>query len=388
VSSKPGAGQLSRLKDADFGKLVRPVSDWLLRASKNLLVHGRDKFELLWEKLITILTTDQKTGDSAIIAQDEQHDWATEALNSPAGYMAQALFNDLGSEIQRAAGLPEEWRERADQLLSLPGNPRRHALAIFCHNLTYLFHIDPEWTERALLSAITGNDDDDTGAFWAGFFWGARPPQEALYLKMKPALLALAHEASFARRQHAEILAGILLVGWNGRVTATGERAITNEEMRAVLIEADDEFRSQVVWQLDAWSKDQSGPWPKEALVFLNDVWPKQIVAKTSGVSARLAELAFSRDEDFPDYVDAVLPLVVPINRDHMRLPTLQRSQGRSVIENFAKKTLELLVAILPGDPQKWPYGMDEVLRRIALAEPSLLNDARLVGLNRIWNAR
>lgn len=162
------AARLSRLKDADFGKLVRPVSDWLLRASKNLLVHGRDKFERLWEKLITILTTDQKTGDSAIIAQDEQHDWATEALNSPAGYMAQALFNDLGSEIQRAAGLPEEWRERAEQLLSLPGNPRRHALAIFCHNLTYLFHIDPEWTERALLSAIIGNDDDDTGDFGRG----------------------------------------------------------------------------------------------------------------------------------------------------------------------------------------------------------------------------
>jgi hypothetical protein len=55
--------------------------------------------------------------------------------------MAQALFNDLGS-AQRAAGLPQEWRNRADQLLSLTGDPRRHAIAIFCHNLTYLFHVD------------------------------------------------------------------------------------------------------------------------------------------------------------------------------------------------------------------------------------------------------
>jgi hypothetical protein len=382
------AARLSRLKDPDFGKLVRPISDWLLRASKNLLVNGRDKFHQLWERLIATLTIDQQTGDSSIITQDKQHDWATEALNSPAGYMAQALFNDLGSDIQRAAGLPEEWRERADQLLSLPGNPRRHALAIFCHSLIYLFHIDPEWTERSLISAIAGNDNDDTGAFWAGFFWGARPPQEALYLKMKPALLALAHEASFARRQHAEILAGILLIGWNGRVIATGERAVTNEEMRAVLIEADDEFRSQVVWQLDTWSKDQSGPWPKETLVFLNSVWPKQIVAKTSGVSARLAELALSHDEDFPDYVDAVLPLVIPIDRDHMRLPTLQRSTERTVIEKFPEKTLELLAAILPSDARKWPHGIDDALRRIGLADPALLNDVRFIELNRIWNAR
>jgi hypothetical protein len=259
------AARLSRLTDADFRKLVRPISDWLLRASKTLLSNGRGKFQLLWERLIAILTTDQQTGDSSIIAQDKQHDWATEALNSPAGYMAQALFNDLGSGTQAGAGLPEEWRQRADQLLALPGNNRRHALAIFCHNLTYLFHIGPEWTERALVSAISGNDEDDKAALWAGFFWAARPPQEALYLKMKPALLALAHEASFARRQHAQILAGILLFGWNGRVTTTNKRVITNEEMRAVLIEADDEFRSQVVWQLDIWSKDQSRPWAKDS---------------------------------------------------------------------------------------------------------------------------
>ena len=180
----------------------------------------------------------------------------------------------------------------------------------------------------------------------------------------------------------------MLLIGWNGRVTATGERAITNEEMRAVLIEADDEFRSQIVWQLDIWSKDQSGPWPRETLIFLNNVWPKKIIAKAPGISERLAELAFSHDEDFPDYVDAVLPLVIPINRDHVTLPTLEKSQERTVIEKFPEKTLELLAAILPEDARKWPYGTGDALTRIGLAAPSLLSDSRLVGLNRIWNAR
>ena len=295
----------------------------------------------------------------------------------------------VGSNLQPTAGLPLEWRKWADQLLALRGHPRRHAIAIFCHHLTYLFHIDRGWTDRALVSVITErNDNDDVGAFWAGFFWAARAPQEPLYLEMKAALLDLAREASFARRQHAQILAGILLIGWNGRVAVNRERAITNDEMRAVLIEADDEFRSQVVWQLDTWSKDQSGPWPKEALVFLKEVWPKQIGAKTSGVSVRLAELAFSQDKDFPEYVDAVLPLVIRIDQDHMRLPTLHRSPEHSVIETFPTKTLELLSAILPDDARRWPYGMDEVLRRIGVADPALLNDERLVALNRTWNAR
>lgn len=382
------AARLSRLGDSDFSRLVRPISDWLLRASKTLLANGHDKFEQLWARLITTLSTDLQAGNSSIIVQNKQHEWATEALNSPAGYMAQALFNDLDPNIQTQAGLPKEWRERADQLLALPGNARQHALAILCYHLTYLFHVDAGWTERVLVSVVAGSNVDDIGAFWAGFFWGARVPQEALYLRMKAELLALAREAPFARRQHSEILADILLIGWNGRISASGERAITNDEMRAVLIEADDEFRSQIVWHLETRSKDQGGPWSKEALVFLNDVWPRQIAAKTSGVSARLAELAFSHDQDFPDYVDAVLPLVIPIDRDHIRLPTLQRSRESSVIEKFPEKTLELLTAILPNDARAWPYGMNEVLARIGIANPSLLNDGRLFELSRIWNAR
>ena len=225
--------------------------------------------------------------------------------------------------------------------------------------------------------------------FGPDFFWGARPPKRRLYLKMKPALLALAHEASFARRQHAEILAGILLIGWDGRVTATGERAITNEEMRSLLIEADDEFRSQMIWQLDTWlEKDTNSTWPKAALVFLKEVWPKQIAANTPGVSAHLAELAFSHEDNFPDYVDAVLPLVITINQDHLMIPSLLRSQERSVIEKFPEKTLQLLATILPEDGRKWPYGIDDVLRRIGQADAALLNDPRLIELNRIWNAR
>lgn len=381
------AAKLLRLSDKDFGRLVTPISDWFLRVSKNLLIDGRRKFEGLWDRLIAIISADQQAGRSSIIA-DAQHDWATAALNSPTGYMAQALFHDLDSNIPASAGLPEEWRKRADQLLVLAGDPRRHALAILSHNLVYLYYIDPKWTERALVSAIERNNDEDIGAFWAGFFWAARTPQVALFLRMKPALLALAREASFARRQHAEILAGMLLVGWNKRISSSGERAVTDEEMRAVLIQADDEFRSQIIWQLDNWSKNYEGPWPTETLVFLKVAWPKQINAKSSSISARLAELALSHDKDFPDYVDAVLPLVISIDQDHMRLPTLQKSEQRSVVEKFPEKTLELFVAILPEDARRWPYGIDEVLRRIGVANPTLLNDMRLVRLNRIWNTR
>jgi hypothetical protein len=153
------------------------------------------------------MEADERIGDSSVITQNKQHDWATEAINSPAGYLAQALFNDLNDEVTKKYRLPDEWKQRASQLLCLPGDARRHALAIFCHNLTYLFYLDPTWTDQALVSALVRNESEDADAFWAGFFWGARPPQETLYLKMKPALLALVRKSNIAKRQHTENIA-------------------------------------------------------------------------------------------------------------------------------------------------------------------------------------
>ena len=272
--------------------------------------------EEFWKNLFNHqFEADERVGDSSIITQNKQHDWATESLNSPAGYLAQALFNDLDDGVTKETGRLKNGDNEANQLLSLPGDARRHALAIFSSQPNLSFSSRPGLGRPSTRVCSLRNESSDVDAFWAGFFWGARAPQETLYLKMKPALLALARESNFAKRQYTENLAAILLIGWQGRVTATGSRAISDDEMRTVILEADDEFRSQLVWQLDNWSKSKDKPLHEEALTFLRSVWPKQVAAKTPGVSARLAELAFSHEEEFAEYVDAVLPLVIPIDQ-------------------------------------------------------------------------
>jgi len=75
--------------------------------------------------------------------------------------------------------------------------------------------------------------------------------------------------------------------------------------------------------------------------------------------------------------VDAILPLVIAINQDHMRRPTLRNHKSVTLLKNFGE-TLDLLAAILPEDARKWTNGMGDVLRHIGLANPSLLNDVRL----------
>ena len=63
------------------------------------------------------------------------------------------------------------------------------------------------------------------------------------------------------------------------------------------------------------------------------------------------------------------------------------RSSGREEDDEtnlavmYPEEYLNLLYAILPDQPEKWPYGAHEVLKIIERASPKLLNDPRLIEL-------
>jgi hypothetical protein len=301
--------------------------------------------------------------------------------------MAQAIMNDPHkNDLKVGDGFPTQWIERVDELLSLKGDLRRHALVIFSFNMNWCFAIDPLWTETNLISVLVQRNDDSE-AVWAGFFWGAQVPRKALYLKMKLSLLDLAKKSSFVRRRHTENLSAILLLGWRTIDETSGARFVTNEEMRTVLINVDDEFRSRILWQLERWSSTKDEHGSEDILVFLQQVWPRQKAAKSPVVSARLCDLAFSNEDKFAEYVDCVLPLVIPIEQGHLSIPSLRNSND-TIVDKFPEKTLALLNAVLPEDARNWPYGIDETFKRIGSSNNALLKDERLIELKRRWNAR
>jgi hypothetical protein len=348
-----------------------------------LLPERRDVLDRLWMRIVGLLRTYPQSGESTIIRGSHQPDWATEALNSSVGHLAQVLMSDSSiQELKAGDGFPDWWKERCDDLLSLSGDRRRHALAIFCHNLVWLFAVDQRWVTKAFLPVIE-RQDGDSDAFWAGFFWGAKVPQEQLFIQMKPALLRLAHKKSDTRRKHAEILAGILLAGWGSKIQHGEIRTVTNPEMTALLVDAGDDFRTQLLWHLENWTKIPESHWVDDAATLLTQVWPKQMAAKTPRVSAKLAELAFAQGDRFPSFVDYVLPLVLPIDQDYINVPILRRERD-SLVDKFPERTLALLHAILSDSARQWPYGVSEILDRIGKADPRLLADSRLIKLNRI----
>jgi hypothetical protein len=382
------AERISRIPASALTELIYPVTEWILASSKVLLSEFPTQFDRVWKKLISTLRSKPDSGKSSVIRGSQEPDWAGEALNAPVGKLAQALMtNSQKGGDTTGKGFLSPWISGVDELLSLDGDLRRHALVIFAFNLNWFFAIDPVWTEKNLISVLD-EEGQDQSALWAGFFWGAKVPDRELYMRLKPYLLVLAKRKSITRHNHVEVLAALLLAGWGSADSTTGERYVTSEEMRDVLVNVDDDFRAKVLWQLGRWSSEAqegNGNWAQQLTIFLVEVWPRQKSAKTPRITAALCDLAFANAAAFPERVDIILPLMTKIDQDSRH--DLTRLED-SIVDQYPERTLALLSAILPENAAFWPYGIEGVLERIGNADSSLLKDHRFVELKRRWNAR
>ncbi len=386
------AEQLARYSDDAIAVFIRPATNWILTISRLLAAQYPASFDRVVSTLIQTLATKPKDSSSAILRGNKEPDWTMEALNGPAGKIAQTVFNDTRKDLAKIGeGFPQDWLGYVNDLLALPEDLRRHTLVIFAHRLNWFYAIDPKWSEENLLSVLRSDDLDDKNAFWAGFFWGTRALGQKLYFRLKPYLLKLAKQRGVTHREHSEVLAGIILVKWDSFVEGTNKRCITGDELRDVLLHADDEFRSQLLWHAERWSSEiQDGAenkWASTLMELLKNFWPRQKSATSPKMSARLCELAFSDKKRFPEFVEIILPLLTQIDDAHWMLPILNPAND-NIPDLYPCETLSLLHAVLPENVSAWPYGIKDWLGRISEADSKLKTDERFFELKRKWDSR
>lgn len=386
------AERISRYPNLTVAEFILPASYWTLKTSEQLAAVFPQTFDRILSKLISVLRLHPTTGGSTIVRGNKDTDWATEALNSPAGKIAQALFNDPRKHgLKAGEGFPTEWVAYVDDLLRLSGDPRRHALVIFAHNLNWFYTIDPCWTEANMLSVLDNNNEQDRNAIWSGFFWGATVPNRKLYMRLKTNLLSVAEQPSLLRHKFGNVLSGMILAGWGTANEETGERFISSTELHDVLLNTDDEFRSQILWQAEEWLEAKEDEvrekWETRILELIRDVWPRQKSIKTPTMSARLCGLAFSNAKSFPEIAEKVLPLLTTIDRHNLILHDLIQPENK-IVDLYPRQTLAILHAVLPDDVASWPYGIENIIHRIGETDDGLILDERLLELKRKWNSR
>jgi SIR2-like domain len=377
------AERLAELPQPLIVELVHPIADWMMSVSQNHPIKVQ-QFDSLWPKVLGALRT--SAGSAGTRSSGKDVDWASEALNSAAGKLAQVLMSDSRkADPVVAAGFADGWLPRVEELLAIGGDVRRQAIAIFSFNLIWFFHKDPAWTEAHLLCVLGHPDYED--ALWAGFLWNGHIAQRQLYLRLKAALLGLVRRTWMSQHGHQEILAAVLLAGWDQLDTADGTRTITDDEMRGLLLDASDEFRAQVLWHLGGCINHAPDTWTANARTFLTAAWPRQKVIKTPRTSARLCELALSSPRTFAQISDLVISRARRAEGEHLGLLGFVEKSNEFLALD-AERVLALLHAVLPTDVREWPYKIETVFDKIGNANPALVRDARLIELWQRWNSR
>jgi len=374
------ARTLAALPTEKLGGIGRAAASWFEAAGKALWVSHPQEFDSLWNKFIDVLNADEDVNKSSLVRGDRAVDWATEAINSPAGDLAELVILISPEKPEdKNAGFPKTWLARVEQLLSLPGDSRRYALVILGFQLVWLFARDPGWTDSHIVAVLGDSSvqEADKEAIWSGVFWRAHVPQLALYTKLKPQLMQMVRADSPQRSRHTEILAGFLLAGWSP--SKDGERVVSSEEMRALLLEGDEAFRLQILYSLDRWS-DGDGPWASHAVQFLREAWPKQKSIRTPRISARLCELALSQKQNFPEMAEVVSSLVTKVGDDRIFIPELRKTD-ETIAGQHPVEMLGLLYAVLPENRTHWPWGADAALNALAEKMPSIRSDPRFIEL-------
>lgn len=380
-STDVGKALLS-VSDHDFAEIALSASDWFEKKADSIRQCDSSVFEALWNKFIAALTSEEEAGSSALVRDEDVPDWSTEAINSPAGNLAELLISNKGQEeFEAGERLPQSWTGKAEELLALPGDSRRFALVIFGFDLRFLYYVDPEWTEAKLLSVL-GSDEalnPDAEALWAGFFWRAHVPQEELFERLKPHLVSLLDDQRQQKSHHVEILAGIILAGWSAHADGETNRIISDSEFRAFILRASPAFRRNVLWTLDRWS-DDGNDWSKNIPDFLQNVWPKQKSIRSKEISARLVDLALSQKSNFPEVAKLVAGLVSKVDDDRLFVPELRQSED-AIASRYPAELLDLLHAVLPESAALWPFGAAEALEVIGKTKPALRTTSKYIEL-------
>lgn len=382
------AEQICCYSDTELANLVYSVASWFRKIALNLAGNHHKIFLALAEKLIAALSLQTVESRTAIVRGSKDADWSLEASNSPTGKLAGALLSDSSiRNLMPTQGLPNDWQSLAEKILSLPGDLHRHALVIFSQRLNWFFQVGPEWTKANLLSFLVSKDIQDQEALWAGILNGGELSGQDIFIFLKPYMLRLVNTGVLKKHSEWATLANLLLSAWALTDTSTGEKWITDEELREALLHFNDDVRSHVLWQAGSWAKKEKDNWAQLLLELLRNVWPKQLVAKSEVVSKRLLDLAFVDNDLFPELAEAVLPLLTEISDQYYLFEILQPPCVDRVT-GYPLETLSLLGAVLPDSVANWPYGIDEMLKFLGNAGDCVRDDARFIELKRKWDSR
>ena len=356
---------------------LHPISEWMRKCATAVHIYSPPSYHKLWDRMAAAIISNPEDAMSSIVV-DTRRDWHMAAINSSAGRITSLLFNELEWEGPNHRKMTNSWKTRAELLLSASGAPRYHVASIFGQSLNWLYYIDQAWTNNNILLGIDNDPCADASeATLTSLLSVGGQLSRQMFLRLRQTLIFLVNKP-YKSDQHQYLIPTLLLNGWNSW-SDTGERLVSNEEMREILLSIDDGARVALVRRLGQWSED-SGDW-SSTVTFVEKVWPRQLVARTQAAASVLAGLAMTAGDAMPQVAHVVVPLLSLASTDWTD-PLYLRKPDDNLLERYPTEHLSILYSVLSDDPRYWPHIIAQIIVKLAEIEPTR-NDPRLDELRR-----
>lgn len=306
------------------------------------------------------------------------------AINAPTGHLADGLFAALYARKPRTGrGMPADIRQRLETLIALPDEGGWHPLTITAQNLHQLYRIDRTWVRRFLLPFFDPARPEAEAA-WSGFLRSGYLASRALFNDMSENFLSAFAATNRWTARGIERLGQHLLLALEG---PEGRRPyITANEGRTALRNATSAVRLDALSLLRHRAAEDGG-WKRIVVPFLRNVWPRDRQFQTPETSRSFVLALENLGKRFPDGVNLVSDLLMSstgIDTVIFQFGSDGEHGHADLTRRYPQATLTLLSKIIDENSPRPPYGLAELMKRLADAAPDIRQDNRWQRLHKM----
>jgi hypothetical protein len=348
-----------------FAEIGTAAADLIERFATRCPPDDEETFRHLWERAWTAISDGSHVLDEDVL---------TQALNSVPGKLGEAAFHRLWKyDPQASARLPEQLAPYFDAIaVDEAGRLGRVMLAA---QLSSLFSIDPAWTKERFLPKMNWAASDEARDLWTAYAWSASAGPNLLNAFKGDLLETFNHyeELGEQRSNLLHLFTAICLEEASAFTTRQIHdvlRALPEDGLVAIGYFLEEQLNGDPQERAEGW-RVRIGPW-------LARHWPSEGERNTTATSLALVGSLLRTGDAFPEAVGWALEFL-RLGTDHI----LWRVQESSLHKNCPDASLDLLIAIVPGDrlPPWECHSLREILDEMREAHPDVEANQKFVTL-------
>lgn len=317
-------------------------------------------------------------------------DLLTDALNAPAGRLAEILLKRL-KKGDDGREMPDDMRSRFEKLIHADGHFGQLARVRLAAEVSFLFEHAPEWTARNIIPLFDWSSPDAHAAWSSRKYSNYIGSPRLIGLMKEPFLALFGRDDVDENDLHtfAEWLAAIMLANKSGEA----DYPITPTEARSALRLAGARGLSSVGHRL-AVEMDKAKPdeklakWHEVVSPVFQSIWPLDAELQTPASTFKLVQILRSSGAAFPEAVQVILPFIRAEDpRRHTSVYSISEAPG-ILYSSSPERMLDLISAVVGDVPTQGIYGLSKVLERIRAQAPALADTKKFQKLVSVASIR